>query len=715
MGRRKTRHQSSSPAPHTVDKKPAASFDWKTILLPLGLCLLCVLAYSNSFSGGFVVDNHYIIQEDPRIRAVTSENIGLIFDHGYWFLPPEKGLYRPFTTLTYLFNYAVLGNADQPAGYHAVNLLIHLLNVIFVYALGLRLLRNLWQAFFVAGLWGVHPVSTEAVTNIVGRADLLAALAVLCGFWIYLKSGEANGSRQWGWFGGLMLATIVGVFSKESAVVIVGVIVLYEIALWKERRNVRGMLLGCAATALPILLMWIQRMRVFAKSDAPAFPYVENPLIGSGFWVAKLTAVKVLARYIWLLVWPAKLSWNYYYSQIPLAHGTLQDWIAWIAIAAVGVIVIYLLRRNPLAFFFAAFAFVAIAPVSNLVIPIGTIMAERFLYLPAIGFAACAVMAVFAIGERVKLRSAATALLCLIVVMFAARTWARNSDWRDNMSLMKAGVEAAPNSYANHQFLATEMYLVDPSHANIYEVIEEGDKSLAILNPLPDSLNISEPYASAGTYYERKADLRMQTDANGMRTVAPDSMPAYQRALAILERGERIDRLADAQNIARERARGKADFEIAHTGSVALYQELALTYLRLGANQKALDEAIYARTLAPSLPETYLLIANIDFDGNRIEDGVGTMVQAYLITGSPGVVQSLEQMFKVGMDPQGCAIAQGANGPYLNNACASTHAMICKASTNLIHAYTDARQPEQAASVRNRAVSEFKCSEETLR
>jgi tetratricopeptide (TPR) repeat protein len=558
-------------------------------------------------------------------------------------------------------------------------------------------------------------VSTEAVTNIVGRADLLAAFAVLGGFWMYLKSTEAAGSRKWGWLAGLMAVSTIGVFSKESAVVIIGVIVLYEIAFWKERKNILGMLMGCAATALPILLMWTQRTRVFAKSEAPVFPYVENPLIGSGFWVAKLTAVKVLAKYLWLLIWPARLSWNYYYSQIPLSRGTLHDWIAWIAIAVVAIAVIYFYRRNSLAFFFAAFAFVAIVPVSNLIIPVGTIMAERFLYLPAVGFAACAVMAIWAIGERLKLRTAAPVVMCLIVIVFAGRTWARNSDWHDNMTLMKAGVEAAPNSYASHQFLATEMYLSDAAHSNIYEVIEEGDKSLAILNPLPDSLNIADPYASAGTYYERKGDLRMQSNPNGLRTVDPGSLPTYQKALEILKRGERIDRLADSQNIARERARGRTESEIPHTGSPALYQELALTYLRLGENQKAMDAAIYARTLAPSLPETYLLLANINFEGNRIDEGVGTMVQAYLITGSPGVVQSLDQMLKMGLDPQGCAIAQGANGPYLNNGCVPVHAMICKASASLIGAYTDARQPEQAAAVRNRALSEFRCTEETIR
>ncbi len=684
-------------------------------MLPLALCVICVLAYSNSFGSGFVADNHYIILKDPRIRAVTSENLSAIFDHGYWFLPPEKGLYRPFTTLSYLFNYAILGNAEQPAGYHAINLLLHLLNVLLVYALALRFLRNVWTSFFVAGLWGVHPALTESVTNIVGRADLLAAFAVLCGFWMYLKSTEATGSGRWGWLAGLFVVTTVGVFSKESAVVILGVIVLYELAFWKERKQVRGAFLGCAAAGLPILLMWYARLRVFAKTPSPVFPYVENPLIGSGFWVAKLTAIKVLAKYVWLLIWPAKLSWNYYYSQIPLSRGAAQDWIAWIVIAAIVTATIYLFRRNPLAFFFAAFAFVAIVPVSNLVILIGTIMAERFLYLPAIGFAACAVMAIEAVASRVKFRAAAPVALGLIILVFAARTWARNSDWHDNMSLMKAGVETAPNSFASHQFLATEMYLADPSHANIDEVIREADKSLAILDPLPDPLNIAEPYASAGTYYERKGDLSLQAGIGGMRTVSPASIPIYQKALQILKRGEGIDKLADMKNRASAREHGRRDSEIPHIGSVALYQELALTYLRLGENQNALNAAIYARALGPSLPETYLLMANILFESNRIEEGVGTMVQAYLISGNPGIVQSLDQMFKMGFDPQGCAIAQGTNGPYLNNACAPVHTMICKASIELMNAYTDARQPEQVITVRNRAISEFGCSEEPFR
>ncbi|MFZ0818668.1 MAG: hypothetical protein WAM91_01260 [Candidatus Acidiferrales bacterium] len=715
MGRNKARRQPSAPAQQIAEKKVDFATRWNTLLVGLALSVICVLAYSNSFSSGFVADNHYIIEQDPRLRAASSENIGLIMDYAYWWLPPEKGLYRPFTTLTYLFNYAILGNAGEPAGYHAVNLLIHLLNVFLVYGLALRFLRKAWPAFVTAAVWAVHPVSTEAVTNIVGRADLLAAFAVLCGFWMYLKSKESSGWRQWAWLAGLAAVTTMGVFSKESAVVVLGVIVVYEITFWKERKQIGGLVYGCAATALPILLMWFQRSRVFAHSEAPVFPYVQNPLVYSGFWVAKLTAIKVLAKYLWLLVWPAKLSWNYYYSQIPLARGTLQDWIAWILIAAIAGAMVILFLRNRMAFFFAAFAVVTIVPVSNLLIPIGTIMAERFLYLPAIGFVACAVMGIYFVGSRVKSRAAVPVAMCLIIAALGVRTWARNSDWRDNLTLMKAGIEATPNSYANHHFLAAEMFFLDPTYSNIYEVIEEENKSLAILDPLPDSLNIADPYASAGTYYERKGDLRLQTGADGRMIIAPESMPDYQKALQLLKRGEAIDKLAATESRVRELSRGKPESEIPPTGSLALYQELALTYLRLGDPQKAYDAALHAQLLAPSAAETHLLMANILFEAKRPIDGVGAMVQAYLITTSPGVLQSLDKVFKMGFDPQGCAIAQGPNGPYLNNSCAPVHTIICAASENLVNAYNESRQPDEAVSIRNRALSEYGCTQESLR
>ena len=126
-------------------------------------------------------------------------------------------------------------------------------------------MRKLWPAVFVAAIWAVHPVLTESVTNMVGRADLLAGMALLSGFWMYLKSAETQGWRRWAWLAGLMAVTTVGVFSKESAVTILGVIALYELTWWKERRRGRALLLGCLAVWPALEAMWYVRSAVFAK------------------------------------------------------------------------------------------------------------------------------------------------------------------------------------------------------------------------------------------------------------------------------------------------------------------------------------------------------------------------------------------------------------------------------------------------------------------
>ncbi|HTA42238.1 MAG TPA: hypothetical protein VK789_07320, partial [Bryobacteraceae bacterium] len=138
-------------------------------------------------------------------------------------------------------NYAILEIADHPAGYHWINFFLHIANVLLLFALVLRLMRGraraLPTAFCIAMLWAVHPVLTESVTNIVGRADLLAGGAILAGFLLYLKSIETTGWRRGTLFSGLAVFTAAGVFSKESAVVLPAIIVLYKIACGKHWRR----------------------------------------------------------------------------------------------------------------------------------------------------------------------------------------------------------------------------------------------------------------------------------------------------------------------------------------------------------------------------------------------------------------------------------------------------------------------------------------------
>src|ERR1700722_16498677 len=121
--------------------RPAAtathSSTWPHLWKPALLWALVLAAYSNSFDAGFVYDNESAILEDARVHQANLQNVQRILTEGYWVSQPPTGLYRPVTSLSFLLNYAVLGNGMNPAGYHWVNLALHAANVSLVYAMGI--------------------------------------------------------------------------------------------------------------------------------------------------------------------------------------------------------------------------------------------------------------------------------------------------------------------------------------------------------------------------------------------------------------------------------------------------------------------------------------------------------------------------------------------------------------------------------------------------
>ena len=127
--KRSGRHGIAPPPRQQEPRRPRWTPRLRRVLATIGLCAATLLAYSNSFSAGFSLDSRGILLED-RIRAATGENLQLILGHTYWWPYGESGLYRPLATLSYLFNYAVLGNGERSAGYHWVNFLLHVCNVL---------------------------------------------------------------------------------------------------------------------------------------------------------------------------------------------------------------------------------------------------------------------------------------------------------------------------------------------------------------------------------------------------------------------------------------------------------------------------------------------------------------------------------------------------------------------------------------------------------
>ena len=675
--------------------------DRRHFLAAAALCVLTLAAYSNSFSAGFVFDNRGLLLEDPRIREASAENLGLIFQHNYWWPYGESSVYRPVATLSYLFNYAVLGNGQERAGYHWMNLLLQLGNVLLVYALARRLIKEFWPPVFVAVVWAVHPVLTESVTNMIGRADLLAAMATLSGLLFYLKSTEARGARRWLWLAAVMAVTSIGVFSKESAVVIPGVIVLYELVWWSQRKNLRGLLLGCAATAIPILALLYARTLVIVGS--PQLAFVDNPLVGADFWTARLTALKVMARYLGLLIWPARLSADYSYAQITVAHGSVSDWVAWIIVAAV-IAAVIVFRRNRVILFVAGFAGLAFLPMANLLFPIGTIMAERFLYLPAIAFAVCLVMAVYALPWHSP--KAAPMALCLIAALFAIRTWVRNQDWQDDLSLARATASASPESYKGHTLLATALY---DSHAEIDSIIAESEKGLAQLQSLPALQNYAPPYQQAGMFYLAKGDALLTHDAEG-RIVTPfEARQAYERALEVLKRCDAIVQANNSRENEQARARGGA--EIKPVRYADLYRLLSEAELRLGDAPKALEHAHSALNLSPFSASMYLQLADVLVHSERVEESANVLMEGELVTHDPGLEDHMLQLYRSGLDSEGCATVEKGGQRILNLYCEVVHKQLCEASRGVEQIYTQAGRADLAANAKDLAIHQLGCSQ----
>jgi tetratricopeptide (TPR) repeat protein len=532
----------------------------------LALWALVLAAYSNSFQAGLVFDSAMAITGDARIRAVTPQNLGLILTEGYWHGNTSSGLYRPLTTFSYLLNYAVLGNGTHPAGYHWVNFALHGVNVSLVYLLGILVLGAPAPALALAALWGVHPLLTESVTNIVGRADLLAAFGVLAGLLCYVKSASATGRRKLVWVAAMVAAQTVGIFSKENAAVLPGIMLLYDLtwggggawgggaasgggAAW------RGRALAYAALVPPLAaFFWLRAafpMHVLAR-------FGDNPLMSAGFWTARLTAIKVIGKYLWLFVWPARLSADYSYNAVPLFGWQPADWedaktlIALAVCLGAALLAVRWYRTRKPPFFFLAFFFVALAPTSNLAILIGSNMAERFLYLPSIGLAGCVVAAIYALGplvSRQRLLNMRTAWIALGILCLAcaARTYARNFDWLDERSLWTSAVDVCPGSAKAHYNLGHALsklpgelpdaiveyqvaLRIDPEYATAH--LDLGNALSRLPGRLPDA--IAEYRAALRidpAYAEAHNNLGLALANYGGRW--PEAIAEYQAALRI--------------------------------------------------------------------------------------------------------------------------------------------------------------------------------------
>ncbi len=551
----------------------------------------------------------------------------------------------------------------------------------------------------------------------------------------------------------LMLSTAVSVFCKESGVVVLGVIMLYDFVYRLRRKQPNWLanlfanfsefaLKGYVVLVAPILTMFYVRSQIFGQLRPPELPWVDNPLAkpGVSFLTARITAIKVIGKYFWLLLWPQQLSCDYSYNQIPIVDWHFNTWEDWKAIVALAAIVIVLLvairnyHRNKPLFFFVFFFFGTLLPSSNL-IPnptfgqslldktswcIGSIMAERFLYLPSIGFVGCAVIAVYSIcrrlipnldvspwAQRIWLQVVARTALSLIVVAYGVRAFNRNDDWKDDETLWTKAVETCPNSFKTHKSLAFALYEKDPEGKNIDRIIEEGEKARQVTDKTQIVL------LHLGAYYRIKGDSYAQHAADGGSLVpTAQSMPWYQKSVEALSQAVPLDKEFNDDNRRKELRRGRNPNEIPDIGNHEIYWNLGISYMRLSDYQKALDAYVYMRHLAPTNPDSYLSIASVYLATGHAEEAGVSLLQTLLLDGSrTQALRLLTDIYRQ-IDKEGCAVVMNQGEPRLNQDCAVVHNHICSAYYGLIQVFLETNDRDlhqKAIDAEQNAVRNYHC------
>ena len=477
-----------------------------------------------------------VSRQAKRLASEEYSDFGFVnyFWQDYWWPKGISGLYRPLTSITYWWNFAPIRaippkqwqtlQDENPAEYyrihagtlqrfHWTNSILHAVASTLTYFLMLALCGRFWVAAMTGALFSVHPITVESVANIIGRADIFAAIAVFSALLCYIRSTKVAGPWRIPWLMATMFIGLFGVFAKESALAFAPVCVVYEV-IYRYRPQVpnlfargRGLFedatiwLGDFIAACirffargwiwlipPVIAVFTARHFVFEASTPPEEPFLDNPIRGHprfgldenpviSFFEKRMTALKVMANLLVKLVAPVRLSSDYSFNQVPvfdIGMKTVHDW--WAVLAAGIVLTLFALalwlwyRGRHAAAYCLLFFFVASLPTANLVKVIGSIQAERFMYLPLFGFvgAAC-LLAFWAADEACRrwldrearvphLAFLPHVVLGVIIVVSGVRTFYRNWVWRSDEALWEAALKVSPNSFRSYQSYAFALY-----------------------------------------------------------------------------------------------------------------------------------------------------------------------------------------------------------------------------------------------------------------
>ncbi|KAH9496994.1 Protein O-mannosyl-transferase tmtc3 [Dermatophagoides farinae] len=578
------------------------------------IVIICLCCYYNALYCDFVFDDISAIKENPDIRTVTP--IINLFYNDFWGLPMDNS-YRPLCVLTFRFNYWL--HQLRPYGYHLINIILHII-VSLQYFRFCQLFMSTKSSFLAAILFSVHPIHTEAVTSLVGRAECLCAIFFLATIFSYHRLLMAiDSNNKWIWLMASITSITVSTFSKEQGITSIAICMVIEIFFnqklqrlasklslkvyynnnnndYKQTKSLKRIsslsVLSCPKwikemiTRITIIIVWtilLLTIRFWLmRWQLPIFTKFDNPAVNAPNRLSRqLTQHYLYAFNIWLLLNPWTLCCDWTMGSIQLIE-SFND------------------HRNIVTLIFYSFFFLLIyksfgvndgcriimvslslmifpfIPASNIFFPVGFVVAERVLYIPSFGY--CMLIA-HGFGmlsyhfdqsnKKFIEKYVIHFVFIILIIVHSSRTIMRNEDWKNEHNIFASGIRVNSN---NAKLLN--------NLGHVYEIEKQYYKALDLfleaVHRQPDDIgaysNVARVYNHIGRidlseqYYSKAKTILMselrQTSINDQQQrfarIAPVHLNIFLNLANLISRNQ--SRLQEADDLYRQVIRMRPDY-----------------------------------------------------------------------------------------------------------------------------------------------------------
>lgn len=458
--------------------------EWIAVFI---LFLVIFSTYYQSLFNNFVnLDDYGYVPENQYIRNLSLEGIYKIFTR------PIIGNYFPLQILSYALDYQFWH--IQPFGYHLTNIVLHIVNAILVFFLLKKMFSNPLVSFLAALFFGLHPINVESVTWIAERKNVLSTFFFLSSYLTYLYyNKEEKRVRRRGFYIMALLLFLLALFTKVSAVVLPILLMLYDFCFlrkkwWNSLQDKIPFLL--LSIIFSVITVWVYHSGQYLVDYH-----------GGSFYFNTLAMVNVIVEYIIYLIAPFYLD-NYYITPIPKSFFESQVMFSLAAILLFGLLAWISLRKNRILLFWLGWFGIALLPMLNIV-PIAILRADRYMYLPAIGFyylISLGIAKICEIKPRLYYYTACFLSIVVIAGSYSFLTIERNKIWKDTNTLWLDNLKKFPDN--SRAFSGIGGYFLDQGKVDkAITYLQNGllvdPQNVPLMNSLSKAYRINKMYDKA--------------------------------------------------------------------------------------------------------------------------------------------------------------------------------------------------------------------------